>query len=205
MGSASKGWAFPTGSLPYVRPIDGRCLNGWPRYQVGHAEALCWDGYEQKVLYVLASRAARRAFQIESEDPKLRDRYGRHIHGQCLLLARRLIEAGVGLVTVNWHNDGENFWDTHGNNFNQLKDRLMPPADQGFAALLEDLDARGLLDETLVVWVGEFGGTPRINKANSGREHWPQCYSAVLAGEACAAAPCTARPTAGPHILHGIR
>ena len=111
-------------------------------------------------------------------------RYGRHIHGQCLLLARRLIEAGVGLVTVNWHNDGQFFWDTHGDNFNQLKNRLMlPPADQGFSALLEDLSACGLLEETLViVWVGEFGRTPRINRSNSGREHWPHCYSAVLAG-----------------------
>ena len=141
-----------------------------------------WDGYQQNALDSLVSAEARGAFEIDREDPRLRDRYGRHIHGQCLLLARRLIEAGVGLVTVNWHNDGQFFWDTHGNNFNQLKHRLMPPADQGLAALLEDLDCRGLLDETLVVWVGEFGRTPRINKANSGREHWPHCYSAVLAG-----------------------
>jgi uncharacterized protein (DUF1501 family) len=98
------------------------------------------------------------------------------------LLARRLIEFGVGLVTVNWHDDGQNFWDTHGENFHHLKNRLMPPADRGFSALLDDLASRGLLEETLVVWVGEFGRTPRINKANSGREHWPQCYSAVLAG-----------------------
>jgi Protein of unknown function (DUF1501) len=144
--------------------------------------ARSWDGYEQKALDALASSQARQAFQIENEGPKLRDRYGRHIHGQCLLLARRLIEAGVGLVTVNWHNDGQNFWDTHGDNFNQLKNRLMPPADHGFSALLDDLDARGLLDETLVVWVGEFGRTPRISRGNSGREHWPKCYSAVLAG-----------------------
>ncbi len=141
-----------------------------------------WDRHQQNALDSLASSEARGAFQIDREDPRLRDRYGRHIHGQCLLLARRLIEAGVGLVTVNWHNDGAFFWDTHGNNFNQLRNRLMPPADQGFSALLEDLDGRGILDETLVVWVGEFGRSPRINKANSGREHWPQCYSAVLAG-----------------------
>jgi hypothetical protein len=141
-----------------------------------------WDGFEQKALNALASSQARRAFEIEQEDPRLRDRYGRHIHGQCLLLARRLIEAGVGLVTVNWHNDGRNFWDTHGDNFNQLKNRLMPPADQGFSALLDDLASRGLLDETLIVWVGEFGRTPRISRGNSGREHWPKCYSAVLAG-----------------------
>ncbi len=141
-----------------------------------------WDGFQQRALDGLVSAEARGAFEIEREDPKLRDRYGRNIHGQCLLLARRLIEAKVGLVTVNWHNDGENFWDTHGENFHHLKNRLMPPADQGFSALLDDLDGRGLLDETLVVWVGEFGRTPRINKANNGREHWPHCYSAVLAG-----------------------
>jgi Protein of unknown function (DUF1501) len=141
-----------------------------------------WDRHQHKALDALVSSEAREVFQIDREDPRLRDRYGRHIHGQCLLLARRLIEAGVGLVTVNWHNDGQFFWDTHGDNFNQLKNRLMPPADQGFSALLEDLSARGLLEETLVVWVGEFGRTPRINRANSGREHWPHCYSAVLAG-----------------------
>jgi hypothetical protein len=141
-----------------------------------------WDQCQRHALDSLTSKQARAAFEIEREDPRLRDRYGRHIHGQCLVLARRLIEAGVGLVTVNWHNDGQFFWDTHGNNFKQLKDRLMPPADEGLAALLEDLDCRGLLDETLVVWVGEFGRTPRINKANSGREHWPGCYSAVVAG-----------------------
>ncbi len=141
-----------------------------------------WDGYQRRALDALVSAEARRAFELEREDPRLRERYGRQIHGQSLLLARRLIEAGVGLVTVNWHNDGQNFWDTHGDNFNQLQHRLMPTADQGFSALLEDLDNRGLLDETLVVWVGEFGRTPRINKANSGREHWPHCYTAVLAG-----------------------
>jgi len=141
-----------------------------------------WDAFQQKSLDALVSAEARAAFAIDREDPRLRDRYGRHIHGQCLLLARRLIEAGVGLVTVNWHDDGQNFWDTHGDNFNHLRNRLMPPADQGFSALLDDLSSRGLLDETLVVWVGEFGRTPRINKENSGREHWPHCYSAVLAG-----------------------
>ncbi len=141
-----------------------------------------WDGFQRRALDGLVSAEAVGAFQIDREDPKLRDRYGRNIHGQCLLLARRLIEAGVGLATVNWHNDGQNFWDTHGENFHHLKNRLMPPADQGFSALLEDLDCRGLLDETLVVWVGEFGRTPRIIRANNGREHWPHCYSAVLAG-----------------------
>ena len=119
----------------------------------------------------------RAHFRVDCEDPRLRDRYGRNIHGQCLLLARRLIESGVPLVTVNWHDDHMNFWDTHGDNFNQLKDRLMPPADRGLAALLDDLDSRGMLDETLVVWVGEFGRKPHITRANAGREHWPHCYT----------------------------
>lgn len=141
-----------------------------------------WDRQQTRAIDALTSAEARAAFELDREDPRIRDRYGRHIHGQGLLLARRLVEAGVPLVTVNWHDDGRSFWDTHGDNFNQLKDRLMPPADVGFAALLDDLEARGLLDETLVVWAGEFGRAPRITRANAGREHWPRCYSAVLAG-----------------------
>jgi len=141
-----------------------------------------WDGYCERALDSLSSAEAQGAFSLDGEDPLTRDRYGRNIHGQCLLLARRLIEAGVPLVTVNWHDDHSNFWDTHGDNFNQLENRLMPPADQGLSALLDDLDARGLLDETLVVWVGEFGRKPQITRGNAGREHWPHCYSAILSG-----------------------
>jgi hypothetical protein len=141
-----------------------------------------WDHVHARALDALSSAEARGAFRIDREDPRLRDRYGRHVHGQCLLLARRLVEAGVGLVTVNWHDDHKNFWDTHSDNFNHLSKRLMPPADQGFAALLDDLDSRGLLGETLVVWAGEFGRNPRITRANAGREHWPGCYSVALAG-----------------------
>ena len=141
-----------------------------------------WDNLHGRALDALTSAEARGAFAIDREDPKTRDRYGRNIHGQCLLLARRLVEAGVGLVTVNWHDDHSNFWDTHGDNFNKLKNRLMPPADQGFAALLDDLTDRRLLDETLVVWLGEFGRNPRINRASAGREHWPRCYSMAMAG-----------------------
>ena len=143
---------------------------------------LAWDGYCDRALDSLRSAEAAGAFRIDREDPRLRDRYGRTIHGQCLLLGRRLIEAGVPLVTVNWHDDHSNFWDTHGDNFNQLKNRLMPPADEGLSALLDDLEARGLLEETLVVWVGEFGRKPQITARNAGREHWPHCYSDVLAG-----------------------
>jgi hypothetical protein len=131
---------------------------------------------------MLTSAAVPRAFQLDTEPAEVRERYGRHIHGQSLLLARRLVEAGVSLVCVNWHNDHKSFWDTHGNNFKRLKNDLMPPADRGFAALLEDLSERGLLDETLLVWVGEFGRKPQITPGNAGREHWPWCGSAVFAG-----------------------
>lgn len=144
--------------------------------------AATWSSYRERAFDALLSAEARGAFQIAAEPDSLREGYGRNIHGQCLLMARRLVEAGVQLVTVNWHNDGINFWDTHGDNFNQLKNRLMPPTDQGLSALLDDLESRGMLDETLVVWVGEFGRNPRITRATAGREHWPRCYTAVLAG-----------------------
>jgi uncharacterized protein (DUF1501 family) len=93
------------------------------------------------------------------------------------------VDRGGGAIgEVNWHQDHQNFWDTHADNFNRLKNQLMPPADQGFSALLEDLEQRGLLGETLLVWVGEFGRSPKITRGNAGREHHPGCYSAVLAG-----------------------
>jgi hypothetical protein len=143
-----------------------------------HAPAGDW----QRAYALLTSPRAQRAFDLGREPPRVRDRYGRHVHGQCLLLARRLVDAGARLVQVNWHQDGRNFWDTHADNFNRLRRDLMPPADQGLSALLEDLGQRGLLGETLVLWVGEFGRNPRVTRGNAGREHWPFCYSAVLAG-----------------------
>ena len=103
-------------------------------------------------------------------------------------LHRASERASGPLVSVNWHDDGQNFWDTHGDNFNHLKNRLMPPADQGLSALLDDLETRGLLDETLVVMTGEFGRTPRIgsstgnNNAPDGRDHWAAVFSTVFAG-----------------------
>ena len=131
---------------------------------------------------LLTSTRVRSAFDLSKEPDSIRDRYGRNTHGQSVLMARRLVEHGVPLVTVTWHNDGKNFWDTHGNNFNRLKDDLIPPADMALSTLLADLDERGMLEETLVVWVGEFGRKPQINTKNSGREHWPFCYSGLLAG-----------------------
>lgn len=137
---------------------------------------------QEKAFDMLTSPAVQGAFDLNQESAEMRDRYGRHIHGQGLLLARRLVEAGVSLVCVNWHHDQQNFWDTHGNNFKRLKNDLMPPTDRGFSALLGDLADRGLLDETLLVWVGEFGRKPQITRNNAGREHWPPCASAVMAG-----------------------
>ena len=141
------------------------------------------DVYTEKAFRLLHSPAVRRAFDLGSEDPKLRDRYGRNKLGQSVLLARRLVEAGVRFVTVydGQHNGQTANWDSHENVFGRLKNDLAPPADQSFAALIKDLGNRGLLEETLVIAMGEFGRTPKIN-GNAGRDHWPNCYSVVLAG-----------------------
>jgi len=145
-------------------------------------DAASFDNHQSRALQMIGSPRVRKAFDLSREAPEVRERYGRNIHGQSVLMARRLVEHGVPLVSVNWHNDGNNFWDTHGDNFNRLKNDLIPQADQALTALLSDLDERGMLDETLVAWVGEFGRNPQINKKNAGREHWPFCYNGLLAG-----------------------
>jgi hypothetical protein len=132
-----------------------------------------------KALALMTSGDAGRAFDLSKEPAKVRERYGRHSWGQSHLLARRLVEAGTRFVTTV--NGPSITWDTHEDNFNRMKNRLVPPMEQAYAALLDDLDERGLLDSTLVIWMGDFGRTPIINKA-AGRDHWPQCYSVVLAG-----------------------
>jgi hypothetical protein len=143
--------------------------------------------YQQQAFDLITSGKAREAFAIDKEPDKLRDRYGRNRWGQCVLLARRLVEAGVRLVHVQWPREpGDNavdnpLWDTHAQNAERVEDVLCPIFDQGFTALLEDLEARGLLDETLVVAIGEFGRTPKIN-ANGGRDHWGPVFSAAFAG-----------------------
>src|SRR5207249_8343985 len=131
---------------------------------------------------LLRSDEVRRAFDLGQESTGTRQRYGRHTLGQSLLLARRLVESGVRFVNVNDKvtNGQTANWDSHENNFGRLKDDLLPPADQAFAALIEDLDARGLLESTLVIALAEFGRTPKINP-NRGRDHWPDCFSVVLA------------------------
>ncbi len=137
---------------------------------------------QSEAFSLLTSPKVRQAFDLTAEPDSTRDRYGRNIHGQCVLLGRRLLEHGVPMVSVNWHQDHKAFWDTHGNNFNRLKNDLIPPADDALSALLTDLHDRNMLDDTLVVWVGEFGRRPQITAANAGREHHPLCYSGLLAG-----------------------
>lgn len=139
-----------------------------------------FGGYHEQAFQLLTSPAVRSAFDVAQEPIPLRERYGQTPFGQGCLLARRLVEAGVSLVTVNWERD-DAYWDTHSDNFNLHKKKLLPNMDQGFSALLLDLEERGLLDETLIVWLGEFGRTPTINK-NAGRDHWAACNTVVLAG-----------------------
>jgi len=142
------------------------------------------DAFYDRAFDLIRSPAVHAAMKLDREPPCTKTNYGPHLFGQGCLLARRLLEAGVPLVTVYWHYEGPDdspVWDTHENNFRHIKQRLLPPADQAVAYLLEDLADRGLLADTLVVCMGEFGRSPRINK-HAGREHWPQVQSILLAG-----------------------
>ncbi len=163
-----------------------------------------WQEYYAKALDLLSTAQVQRALRIEDEPDSVRSRYGwgepaegadadpkimngahlaegLRLRGQNLLLARRLVEAGVPFVNVyDYRQQGQN-WDAHNENFKQHRDYLLPPCDRALAALISDLDERGLLDTTLVVALGEFGRTPKINKG-AGRDHWPDCYSVLLAG-----------------------
>jgi uncharacterized protein (DUF1501 family) len=138
------------------------------------------DAYQQRAFDLLTSEATAKALDLASETAEVRDRYGRCQYGQSVLLARRLIEAGVRFVTV-YYSRGIGGWDTHKDNFNTLKGDRLPQTDLAVSALLEDLEDRGLLGETLVLWTGDFGRTPKINK-DVGRDHWPQCQTVLLAG-----------------------
>lgn len=148
------------------------------------------DTYYQRAFSLLTSPDVKKAFDLNQESDKLRDRYGRNKLGQSLLLSRRLIESGVRFVTCfSGSSPGDQHaWDTHSDNFKRLKNSLMPADDQGFSALIEDLEARGMLDSTLVIWAGEFGRKPQIAEKGptfvgaGGRDHWPSCYSIVFAG-----------------------
>jgi hypothetical protein len=192
-------------TVPFVRPLDGsldlagvravladadgqrlgdrrrlleRLAEKGPALETT-AEMRTLDDASRRAYELLASTATRDAFDLGREPEKVRGLYGPTPFARNCLLARRLVEAGVPMVTL--YSFGNRDWDTHGQNFKNLKDTLLPPTDRGVSALLEDLDARGLLDQTLVVWMGDMGRTPRINK-DAGRDHWSFCYSVVLAG-----------------------
>jgi hypothetical protein len=136
-------------------------------------------------LGLLGGSAARQAFDLSLEPASVRERYGRSRYAQSVLLARRLVEAGTSIVRINWtrikDKPNQGGWDTHASHSQACKDFLMPMMDQAYSALLTDLAERGLLDQTLVVWLGEFGRTPRFN-GNAGRDHWGHVFSIALAG-----------------------
>jgi len=145
-----------------------------------------WNTVEQQAFELIHARQGGRPFKLDEETPAMRDRYGRNRFGQSMLLARRLVESGVSLVQVNWTRWATDTadspaWDTHANHEKLMKTSLMPPMDLAYSALLEDLDQRGMLDETLVVMMGEFGRSPKLN-GRGGRDHWGHVFSAALAG-----------------------
>jgi hypothetical protein len=187
-------FAFPVEMS--VRRLDHRqallnSLESQLRLQ-GDSAALMQRHYARS-FDLLHSAVAQAAFDLTQERPEVRQRYGMNPHGQSVLQARRLVERGVPLVTVMWPKDGIKnvsiYWDTHSRNFIDQRERLQPGTDQAFSALLDDLGERGLLEETLIVWTGEFGRTPKVGQRSSdagsgrdGRDHWPGCFTTVLAG-----------------------
>lgn len=139
------------------------------------------EGFRARAFDLLNSPATRNAFRLDQEAPAVRDAYGRNIYGQSVLLARRLIEAGTRVACISWAPDANATWDTHGNNFKSLKDKLLPQLDAAVSSLLTDLAERGRLKRTVVAVMGEFGRSPKVNGA-AGRDHWNFCYSLLLAG-----------------------
>jgi Protein of unknown function (DUF1501) len=137
---------------------------------------------QARALDLLTSVRTQRAFRLSEEPDHVRDSYGRNIYGQSTLLARRLIEAGTRVVTLSWAPDANATWDTHGNNFTSLKNRLLPQFDAASASLIGDLADRGMLGRTLVAILGDFGRTPKINANGGGRDHWNFCYSLMMVG-----------------------
>ena len=192
------GFRLPELSLPNRLPLnrldDRRSLQ---KLIDAQSNLLSWsataqgiDTFYTRALTMLAAPRVKQAFDLSLEPDRLRDDYGRTTYGQSCLLARRLVEAGVRFVSVYYSASiggrGSGGWDTHGDNFNQLKGRLLPITDQTVPTLIRDLAARGLLEETLVVWMGEFGRTPRVMNTKQfgpdGRDHWPLCYTVLFAG-----------------------
>ncbi|MBL9115975.1 MAG: DUF1501 domain-containing protein [Verrucomicrobiaceae bacterium] len=189
-----------SGGLTAGRIHDRRnLLNALNSARSGLDDEMQVQGYmqqHQRAFDLLSSPDAARAFDIASEPKKLRERYGEHINGMSLLMARRLVEAGVPFVTVFWKEDesihkqckSAGGWDTHGDNFNCLRQHLLPKFDQSFSAFIEDMSASGLLDDTLVLVTSEMGRTPKIGDPRSGgvngagRDHWTACMSVMMAG-----------------------
>lgn len=161
------------------------------------AKSRQWTQLQDRAMALLGSKQTTAAFDVSAEPQALRERYGQTVNGMSLLLARRLVEAGVPFITVFWMEDEKRLnkkcqsaggWDTHANNFHCLKDDLLPEFDRAFSALVEDLHNRGILDETLLLVTSEMGRTPKIGDirsggtAGAGRDHWTHCQSVVLAG-----------------------
>lgn len=157
------------------------------RRDLGQAAKIeTFDRYRQSAIALLTDAGVQQAFDVHKADPKTQDRYGRNAFGWSLLMARQLVQAGVNLVQVNLGNNEA--WDTHDNNFPLLRDCLLPPTDRGISALLDDLQSLGMLEETLVVMVGEMGRTPKVNAQNrspgakAGRDHWGAVQTVFIAG-----------------------
>jgi uncharacterized protein (DUF1501 family) len=169
------------------------------------AEVQTFDAFHRQAFNILSSPETARAFHLASEPALARARYGATEFGQRCLLARRLAEAGVPIINVHFCHTPEGSWDTHGRHFTQMKNYLCPIFDQAFSALVDDLDQRGLLTQTLVLATAEFGRTPRVNTA-AGRDHWPWVYSIAMAGAGTrpgivygASDGIAAHPTSNPH------
>ena len=172
-----------------VERLDGRralvdaLSKGGDAWMAG-AESASFAKQRQQAYSMLVDGRVGRAFDLDEESETVRDRYGRHTYGQSLLLARRLVEAGIPIVQVNLGR--VQTWDSHSDIFRRLREDLLPPTDRGVSALLDDLAARGMLDETLVVLTGEFGRTPKLStqpgQSTVGRDHWPRVFSAAFAG-----------------------
>lgn len=177
----------PVIDVPAAR-IDGRraLLDQMDQRLADISATADHDRYRQQAINLIAGRRGREAFDLAKEPAAVRERYGRTKHGQSVLLARRLVEAGVSLVQVNWASQDKTLpnsgsWDTHEKHNESIKGWLIPAMDRTYSALIQDLDVRGLLDETLVCWVAEFGHTPKFN-AKGGRDHWGRVFSIALAG-----------------------
>jgi hypothetical protein len=182
----------PDFRIDNLRPADGmsvdslkdrvallESVNAQQKWLSESPETKKMSDQQKQALAVLTSGKVARAFEIDKEPAAIRDKYGRHAFGQSILLARRLVEAGVPVVQANMGRVQN--WDTHGENFKRMKNELVPPVDRGVSALLDDLTDRGMLEDTMVMVLGEFGREPKVNKS-AGREHWASCFCGLFAG-----------------------